>query len=56
MLALANNEALGVSEQYAARMIMKSISGTGAYLVGSDGSKTPVQVGKDGQLNSQMPQ
>ena len=50
MLALANKEALGVSDQYAARMIAKAISGTTVNLVSQDGTKTPMQMGANGEL------
>ena len=49
MLALANNEALGVSDQYAARQLMQSLKDTTVNLVGADGSKTPVRI-QDGKL------
>ncbi len=50
MLAMANKDALGVSEQYAARMIVKAISGSVINLVNQDGSKTPAKVGFGGEL------
>ena len=49
MLALANKSAVGVSDAYAGRMLMKGLSGTVNYLVHSDGSKTPVQFGPGGE-------
>jgi hypothetical protein len=52
MLALANKDALGVSEQYAARMLMKAISGTTVNLVGEDGSKVTSKVGSGGELKT----
>ena len=49
MLALANNEALGVSDQFAAKVIMQAIQGATGNLINKDGSKTPFQV-KGGQM------
>lgn len=50
MVALASGAPLGVSDQYAARMVMKSLSGTPNYLVDGKGNRTPVQVGANGEL------
>lgn len=51
MVALAGKEPLGISEQFAGKLIIRALQGSTVALINQDGSKTPAQIDKDGRLN-----